>query len=92
MITKTQQKTLSKIDMVIIYKKRYFGIDFSKRKTAEISFDEALGHDFFDWDNMICLASDYNSQRYDEMRGQDGLGFGEVCKIALAELNKEVKK
>ena len=68
-----------KIDMVIIHKNRYFGICFQEKKVREITFNEAFGHNFFDWDNMICLASDENKRNYSLMRGKDGLGFGNVC-------------
>ena len=74
-------KTLKEIDMVIMYKNRYFGINFSIRKIEEISFDEGFGYDFFDWDNMICMANDYNKLMYDEMRGKKGLGFGKICQM-----------
>ena len=70
-----------KIDMVVCYKNRYFGIDFSKQAVKEITFDEAYGKDFFDWDNMICMANESNKERYDTMRGKDGLGFGMICQM-----------
>jgi len=80
-----------KIDMVICHRNRYFGIDFSNGDVEEITFDEAFGHDFFDWDNMICIASDYNKERYDEMRGKHGLGFGKVCQMVYSA-EKDGKK
>jgi len=79
------KELIKKIDMVIIYKNRYFGIDFEKKIVEEITFDEAFGKDFFDWDNNICLASEANGQKYDMMRGKDGLGFGSVCRKVMAE-------
>lgn len=74
------------IDMVVIFKNRYFGIDFSRRDIKEITFNQAYGTDFFDWDNMICLASEDNKNKYSEMRGPDGLGFGKICEIAYGKV------
>jgi len=76
------------IDMVICHRNRYFGIDFFRREIKEISFGEAFGLNFFDWDNMICIASKTNRRRYTEMRGKDGLGFGKVFQLIQ---NSEVK-
>jgi len=75
-----------KINMVVMHKGRYFGIDFSERNVKEVSFEEAYGSDFFDWDNMICMASEENKERYDEMRGKDGCGFGMICKMVCREV------
>jgi len=78
-----------KIDMVIIHRNRNFGIDFSKRKVEEITFDEAFGNDVFDWDNNIFVGSDYNKERYEEARGEDGCGFvSEVVSITSREFEE----
>ena len=74
---------------VVIYKQRYFAIDFDDRKIKEITFEEAYGCGFFDWDNNICIATDYQKKKYDEMRGKDGTGFGEICKIVYKDLERE---
>ena len=68
-------------DFVVIQRGRYFGIAFNTKEIKEITFDEAFGCSFFDWDSMICIASENNKQRYDEMRGEDGCGFGKICQI-----------
>ena len=70
----------SNIDMVIVHRNKYFGVNFSKRLAKEITFEEAFGLDFFDWDNMICIASDKNKKRYKEIRSKDETGFGFVIK------------
>jgi len=77
------------INMVIVYKKRYFGIDFDLKRVNEISFKEAFGKDFFDWDINFCSANEENKIRYMEMRGQDGCGFGMIAKIGC---EKNAKK
>lgn len=67
-------------DMVIIYKFRYWGINFGKKKIQEITFDEAFGCDFFDWDTNIMIASEWCKRMYEEQRGV-GCGRGWMGKI-----------
>ena len=62
-------------DFVIIYRGRYFGLSFKDKEIREVTFEDAYGCSFFDWDNNICIASDYLKQRYKEARGEDGCGL-----------------
>ncbi len=63
MITQEQKIKFEK-DFVIIYKGRYWGINFKEKQIKEITFDEGFGNDFFDWDKNICLASGWCKEQY----------------------------
>lgn len=70
-------------DLVVIYRGRYWGLNFDKKEVQEIDFEEANGCDFFDWDNGIMMASDNLKQRYKKARGKDENGFmGRIVAIA----------
>ena len=72
------------LNFVVIYRNRYWGLDFNKKGIKEISFDEAYGSDFFDWDNNICLADDNLKQRYDKEREENGCGWiGKIVAMAF---------
>lgn len=84
---KNKEKTKYETQFVIIFRNRYFGIDFKRKKIKEISFDEAYGRSFFDWDNNICIASDWCKEQYDKARDKSGCGWiGKV--VYLAEWEK----
>ena len=76
---------MADFDMVVVHRERYFGIDFYTKKIEEITFEEAFGHDVFDWDRNICMASSANKEKYKDMRGKNGTGLGLICKMVHKE-------
>ena len=51
---------------------RYFALDFDQREIREKNFKEVLDCSFFDWDNHICIASEFLKKKYEKARGNDG--------------------
>lgn len=94
---KMEQKIIQKqekINMVII-DRLYFGLDFKNRTIKEITFEEAFGRDFYDWELGIAMVSDYNEQMYNLARGEDGCGlhrFFYVRDDLLKATRKKIKE
>ncbi len=70
-----EQREKFEAQFVIVSQGRYFALDFDCKEIREIKFEEAFGCSFFDWDNNICIASEYLKQRYEDARGEDGCGL-----------------
>ena len=89
-----EKKEKFETQFVIIWRGRYFGLDFSNRIIKEISFDEAFGSSFFDWDKNICISSDWCKEQYELARGEDGCGLTRFFKKRndMRKMNLEMIK
>jgi len=93
---KTQtNETQERIDMVIIDRLGYFALDFKNKTIKEITFEEAFGRDFYDWNLGFAMMSDYNKQMYMLARGKNGCElhrFFYVCDDLQKARNREFKE
>ena len=77
-------------NFVVIYRGRYWGLNFDKKEIKEITFDEAYGSSFFDWDHNICLGKENLKERYMKERGETGCSWiGKI--VSMVHEERKVK-